>query len=561
VTCKRDATHKSTADATVTVKTTDATCEETGKKVYTAKATFNGAEYSSTKEVVLPALGHNLTLVEAQAASIRATGNSAYYKCERCGKFFSDAEGTTEISAVPTISWVHVAAIDPTQSARGFKEFYLKSGTGEVSFTAPENAAYSTITLTDEEKTSFINNDTNNVTIPSFDELDAMYSGHEGTMPYDGEFLSTAKASYDLYSDAAKTKYGKDVDAMYTAWGNAYEVANAMDKWSSGWDGKYLDKKGETYKDKTAGTVRHLTVKDGQTLPIYATFHVDVQSKISENAKGVVIFIKGVADASINAPINKQITSKEGYGRFRLGGSNTYNSSAIDYIADGWYAVYFTDSAMISDLNNAKFTNFITNNIDLGTNDFYVSPLYTIKKSNYYGSDVQAFPLANDATQNYNNACYAYSNVGASNVVGASSYYNPLFDTNVFEGKGNNLISIGRVGVDGPNTSAAKGALKKMVDGTLTSAYFYFYSSVDTLTGSLQYRNSGNGWTKIYDTYTVTGKGWHKIPLDNANVLKELNAADGTKVSWLDFSITSGNTDDSGEIPMRITGIYGTLAA
>ena len=48
---------------------------------------------------------HSLTKVEAVAATCEAAGNSAYYTCE-CGKFFSDAEGTTEIEEG---SWVIAA--------------------------------------------------------------------------------------------------------------------------------------------------------------------------------------------------------------------------------------------------------------------------------------------------------------------------------------------------------------------------------------------------------------------------------------------------------------------
>ena len=570
-TCSRDQITTS-ADATVTVQTTEATCEEAGQKVYTAKATFNGTEYSATKTVTLPALGHNLQLVAPKDASINATGNSAYYKCDRCGKLFSDEKGSTEISAIPTISWVHVAAIDPTQSARGFKEFYLKSGTGEVSFTPPENEVYTTITLTDEEKASFINNDTNKVTIPSFDELDAMYSGHEGAMPYDGTFLSTAKASYDLYSEAAKTAYGKDVDAMYTAWNNAYEVANPMEKWSGGWGGKSIATN-VAYEDGTAGTVRHITLNEGLTTPETGNFRIDAKSTVTEGAKGLVLFVKGIADAKIAGSVGQDITANSGYAKFKLGGEKQFNgstSSSIDYIADGWYAVYFTDSTLIDDLNNSAHNTSLTIIPNWGANDIYISPLYAVKQSNYYGSDVQAFPNngASDSggapTQNFNNVSYSDASLNwkGSNKIGNSTYYNLLLDSNVMEAKGNYTYHFGWVGVDGVNASGGKGAMKKMVDGTLTSAYFYFYSSVDSITAELQFRNSGNGWVNFngqnYYTVTVSGKGWHKVMLDNATILQQLNAADGTRVGWINFTIKSGNTNND---IMRMTGIYGTLAA
>ena len=581
-TCSRDQVTTS-ADATVTVKTTDATCEEAGKKVYTAKATFDGKEYSDTKTINLPALGHNLSLVAAQDASITATGNSAYYKCDRCGKFFSDAEGTTEISAIPTISWVHVAAIDPTQSARGFKEFYLKSGTGEVSFTAPENAAYSTITLTDEEKTSFINNDTNNVTIPSFDELDAMYSGHEGTMPYDGPFLTKAAAAYDLYSDTAKTAYGKDVDAMLTAFNAAYEVANPMDKISSGWDGKLLDSSA-AYEDSTLGTVRHFVLKEGNSTVNNAYIRIDKKTTVSDDTKALVVFVKGIADANLEATVNQPAASQSGYRKLRLSGAkgfqafgnsnndadDFYCSSMIDYIADGWYAFYFTNTALFEDLNNS--TGDTTQGTSMafwcnwGANNIYISSIYAIKKSNYYGNDVAAFPNTADLTQNYNNATYSYGRTIAGNV-GDANLYNPLLGTYVVEGKGGGYnekdkkydgmaFEIGYAGANGVN--AKKGVLKKMVEGTLTSAYFYFYSSVDT-TITADFRYYDTAWTAINYNYSFQGKGWHKVTIDNAKVLAALNEADGTKAGYLWFNV-KGQEALANKV-LRMTGLYGTLAA
>ena len=50
-------------------------------------------------DVLYPAaLGHQMTYVPAKDATCEKAGNSAYYKCERCEKFFADEEGETEIT-------------------------------------------------------------------------------------------------------------------------------------------------------------------------------------------------------------------------------------------------------------------------------------------------------------------------------------------------------------------------------------------------------------------------------------------------------------------------------
>ena len=46
-----------------------------------------------------PALGHDYKVVEntAKAATCMEAGNSAYWECENCKKYYSDEEGTVEI--------------------------------------------------------------------------------------------------------------------------------------------------------------------------------------------------------------------------------------------------------------------------------------------------------------------------------------------------------------------------------------------------------------------------------------------------------------------------------
>ncbi|MFR7893666.1 MAG: hypothetical protein ACLU38_05830 [Dysosmobacter sp.] len=43
-----------------------------------------------------PPVGHQLTAVEKVPATCETAGVEAYWKCEVCGKLFSDAEGNTE---------------------------------------------------------------------------------------------------------------------------------------------------------------------------------------------------------------------------------------------------------------------------------------------------------------------------------------------------------------------------------------------------------------------------------------------------------------------------------
>ena len=108
-TCKHDSAHTETAVATVTPAQTKApTCTENGETTYTA--VFE-ADWAMTQTKVLadiPATGHSLTKTEAKAPTCTEAGNQAYWTCGTCGKYFSDANGDTEIAKD---SWI-ISAIN-----------------------------------------------------------------------------------------------------------------------------------------------------------------------------------------------------------------------------------------------------------------------------------------------------------------------------------------------------------------------------------------------------------------------------------------------------------------
>lgn len=77
----------------------DSTCTSTGTKTYTCKANGCGATY--TEEVGKKS--HKLTKTEAKDAKCEEDGNKEYWTCSECGKYFSDANGTTEIKLADTV--------------------------------------------------------------------------------------------------------------------------------------------------------------------------------------------------------------------------------------------------------------------------------------------------------------------------------------------------------------------------------------------------------------------------------------------------------------------------
>lgn len=106
-TCTDNTTHTSGAyttevQATVT-STTTATCTQDGRTTYTATVTLDGQTYTNIKEVDTAKTGHALNHVAAKEPTYSSAGNTEYWHCPQCGKYFGDAAATREISAAATV--------------------------------------------------------------------------------------------------------------------------------------------------------------------------------------------------------------------------------------------------------------------------------------------------------------------------------------------------------------------------------------------------------------------------------------------------------------------------
>lgn len=85
-----------------------ATCTESG--ISTRKCSVCSTE----ETMIVPSLGHSMTATAGKAATCTEAGNSAYWSCSRCHKFFSDPAGKTEIAKD---SWV-IAALGHDEATR-----------------------------------------------------------------------------------------------------------------------------------------------------------------------------------------------------------------------------------------------------------------------------------------------------------------------------------------------------------------------------------------------------------------------------------------------------------
>ena len=84
--CSNNKNHARSVKATITSKTTKATCTTAGKTVYTATVKFGGKTYTNTRTVTLKALGHSFSAWKTTSFNVDKKTAVQTRKCSRCSK-------------------------------------------------------------------------------------------------------------------------------------------------------------------------------------------------------------------------------------------------------------------------------------------------------------------------------------------------------------------------------------------------------------------------------------------------------------------------------------------
>ena len=108
--CSNNAIHKDMVEAIVTYTKTESTCTAKGNDTYkatvSASNSLDGEAHKDNKVYDRDLLAHALTETEAKEATCTEAGNSAYWTCSVCHKYFSDEDGNEEVAEN---SWVKPA--------------------------------------------------------------------------------------------------------------------------------------------------------------------------------------------------------------------------------------------------------------------------------------------------------------------------------------------------------------------------------------------------------------------------------------------------------------------
>ena len=121
-----------------------ATCTEDGNNEYYSCSACgkvfkdaDGKIATTVNAEKIAATGHKMTKTDAKDATCTEDGNTAYWHCSVCNKYFSDENGTTEIALDDTVVKAHhtmtkTDAKEPTCTAEGNNAYYTCSVCGKV---------------------------------------------------------------------------------------------------------------------------------------------------------------------------------------------------------------------------------------------------------------------------------------------------------------------------------------------------------------------------------------------------------------------------------------------
>ena len=115
ITCEHNTAHTQKVTATVTPKTTAATCTAAGKTVYTATATYGGKTYTDSREVAIAALGHKWGEWQVTKQPTATTEGTKVRKCTRPGCTASETAPIPKTTHSHTYTTKKVAATVTTQ--------------------------------------------------------------------------------------------------------------------------------------------------------------------------------------------------------------------------------------------------------------------------------------------------------------------------------------------------------------------------------------------------------------------------------------------------------------
>ena len=116
---------------------------------------------------------------------------------------------TPNTSAAITGSYIHFRGVDPTESTRGIREYWTDANCKNPQFYEPSGTKIADRDVPSSYANAIKADLSDERCLPSFNDLDGMYSSYNSAFPmsYEAVRFNSALAAFSNYSDAAKANY------------------------------------------------------------------------------------------------------------------------------------------------------------------------------------------------------------------------------------------------------------------------------------------------------------------------------------------------------------------
>lgn len=281
----------------------------------------DGSEEITKESVVIPAKGHKLTKTEAKSETCTENGNSAYWTCSECGKYFADAKGEKEIKKD---SWVIPAShkgVDKIEQATFDKDGHVKTTCsvckevirdeaiphiGEVKQTATQfvysGAQPALVKITDANGKvispahyTFVIKDANGESVEEAKDV-GTYS-----------FVVKFKGFYKGTTESFDFKIVKKANSLKIKKGKTYKVKySKIKKASKKISYAYVI----TFTSKGEGTLTFTKKSGNKKIKISKAGVVTIKKKLRKGTYKVKVKVRAAGNSNVNASSTKTVTFK-----------------------------------------------------------------------------------------------------------------------------------------------------------------------------------------------------------------------------------------------------------
>ncbi len=381
-------------------------------------------------------------------------------------------ENPVALTADASLVYKHYAAVDPTKTKGGIREYWVSCKDSSHYFSAPTDGKIEegTNPLTGVEK------DDDRYML-SFDELDVLLGDTKGHDPYDDQ-CAAFKYYTEIYTDSASSAYGEG--KVYKAMiAYMYTFTSALDFSSGEWSSKVGHTPSESYEYSNAVLTEKgysFTMKANSSLTDAEYLTFTSFNKYEVNGQGVM-YVKAPYATNIRIATN-------------LG-----NSSMDVSLSEGWNLVIFDTSAWKAFKNDGGIGFYFDSGIEANEGEWAFSGVYGTSDIYSVNKAFDALPSSEELVPFYRDA--ALDAVASYNSLDAmwQEFIDEKDDVSALSSKANSFDDVLVASVSGKykngETELGSYALETNVDGLNNAMSFSLSDDIDSLIVDVDLSSAG----------------------------------------------------------------------